>query len=154
MDEPLAELLVDDQRGNCVEDITGISREDAEQIAAELAARYWPPNAAWLPCSSRPTRRTSDEHGIRGRPGRPLYGLLILVEDRMGPERARETHHFIEVDEHALAREEIAGVLGQVRAAITEQERDDMLTLARLMTVDDFVSDALESCPRARGRPV
>jgi hypothetical protein len=41
-----------------------------------------------------------------------LYGLLILVEDRMGSERAREAHHFIEVDEYALALEEIAGVLG------------------------------------------
>jgi hypothetical protein len=78
-----------------------------------------------------------------------LYGLLILVEDRLGSERAREAHHFIEVDEYALALEEIAGVLGHVRAAITDQERDDMLALARQMTVQDFVSHALESCPRA-----
>jgi hypothetical protein len=83
-----------------------------------------------------------------------LYGLLILVEDRMGPgRRATDAHHFIEVDEYALALEEIAGVLGLVRAAITDEERDDMLALARRMTVDDFVSRALESCPRARGRP-
>ena len=82
-----------------------------------------------------------------------LYGLLILVEDRMGSERAREAHHFIEVDEYALALEEIAGVLGHVRVAITDQERDDMLALARRMRVNDFVSHALESCPRASGRP-
>jgi hypothetical protein len=78
-----------------------------------------------------------------------LYGLLILVEDRLGPERAREAHHFIEVDEYALALEEIAGVLGQARAAITDRERCDMLALARQMRVDEFVSGALESCPRA-----
>jgi hypothetical protein len=42
-------MLVDDQRGNCTEDIAEISREEAEQIAAELAARYWPPDAARLP---------------------------------------------------------------------------------------------------------
>jgi len=78
-----------------------------------------------------------------------LYGLLILVQDRLGSGRARETHHFIKVDEYALALEEIAGVLGQVRAAITDRERDDMLALARRMTVQDFVSRALESCPRA-----
>ena len=78
-----------------------------------------------------------------------LYGLLILVEDRLGPERAREAHHFIEVDEYALALEEIAGVLGQVRAAISGREREDMLALARRMTMQDFVSHALESCPRA-----
>ena len=78
-----------------------------------------------------------------------LYGLLILVEDRMGHERATEAHHFIEVDEYALALEEIAGVLGHVRAAITDHERDGMLALARQMTVHDFVFRALESCPRA-----
>ena len=42
-------MLVDDQRGSCSEDITEISREEAEQIAAELAPRYWPPDAARLP---------------------------------------------------------------------------------------------------------
>jgi hypothetical protein len=78
-----------------------------------------------------------------------LYGLLILVEDRLGSERAREVHHFIEVDEYALALEEIAGVLGHVRAAITDRERDDMLALARWIKVTDFVSRELESCPRA-----
>ena len=82
-----------------------------------------------------------------------LYGLLILVEDRMGPGQATEAHHFIEVDEYALALEEIAGVLGLMRAALTDQERDDMLALARRMTVDEFVSRALESCPRAHCRP-
>ena len=47
----------------------------------------------------------------------------------------------------ALALEEIAGVLGLVQAAITDQERDDMLALARRMKMDDIVSHALESCP-------
>ncbi len=42
-------MLVDDQRGNCIEDIAEISREEAERIAAELAARYWPPDASRLP---------------------------------------------------------------------------------------------------------
>ena len=82
-----------------------------------------------------------------------LYGLLILVEDRMGPGRATGSAPFHRGGRVRLALEEIAGVLGLVRAAITDQERDDMLALARRMTVDDFVSRALESCPRARGRP-
>ena len=42
-------LLVDDRRGNCIEDIAEISRAEAEQIAAGLAARSWPPDAARLP---------------------------------------------------------------------------------------------------------
>jgi hypothetical protein len=39
-----------------------------------------------------------------------LHALLILVQDRLGSERAREAHHLIEMDEYALALEEIAGV--------------------------------------------
>jgi hypothetical protein len=38
-------------------------------------------------------------------------------------------------------------VLGLARAAITGQERDDMLALARRMKMGDSVSHALESCP-------
>lgn len=48
-----------------------------------------------------------------------------------GPERAREVHHYIEVDECALAMEAIADLLGYVRGAITDRDRDDMLALAR-----------------------
>jgi len=75
-----------------------------------------------------------------------LYGVLIAVEDRLGSERAAEAHHDIEVGEYGLALDEIAGVLGLVQAAITGQERDDMLALARQMTMDDIVSHALQSC--------
>ena len=42
-------MLVDDRRGNCEWDITRISRQQAEQIAAGLAARHWPADAARLP---------------------------------------------------------------------------------------------------------
>lgn len=53
------------------------------------------------------------------------------------------------MDEYALALEEIAGVLGQVQAAITDRERVGMLALARQMTVHDVVAGVLECCPRA-----
>jgi hypothetical protein len=76
-----------------------------------------------------------------------LYGVLIAVGDRLGSERAGEAHHYIEVGEYGLALDEIAGVLGLVQAAITSQEREDMLALARRMKMDDSVSHALESCP-------
>jgi hypothetical protein len=42
-------MLVDDRRGNCDWDIARISRRDAGQIAAALAARDWPDDAARLP---------------------------------------------------------------------------------------------------------
>jgi hypothetical protein len=40
-----------------------------------------------------------------------LYGLLISLDDRIGPEQARLLHHFIEADEYGLALEEIADML-------------------------------------------
>jgi hypothetical protein len=50
-------MLIDDQRGNCVFDITPVTRQEAGQIAAGLAARDWPPDASGCPGSPRPTRR-------------------------------------------------------------------------------------------------
>jgi len=47
-------MLIDDQRGNCVFDITPVTREKARQIAAGLAARDWPPDAAALPWVASP----------------------------------------------------------------------------------------------------
>jgi hypothetical protein len=58
-------------------------------------------------------------------------------------------HHFIEVGEYGLALEEIAGVLAQARAPVTDQERASMLVLAETMEMDDLVPHALGFCPRA-----
>jgi hypothetical protein len=40
-----------------------------------------------------------------------LYGLVIVLEDRLSGEQAQLFHHFIEVGEYGLALEEIAGAL-------------------------------------------
>ena len=79
-----------------------------------------------------------------------LYGLVIMLEDRLGGEQAQLFHHFIEVGEYGLALEEIAGALAQDTIAITDQERGDMLALARQMKMDDLVPHALGFCPQAR----
>ena len=42
-------MLIDDGRGRCTEGIAGIGRRGAGQIAAGLAARRWPADAARLP---------------------------------------------------------------------------------------------------------
>jgi len=60
-----------------------------------------------------------------------LYDLVIVLEDRLGAGQAQLFHHFIEVGEYGLALEEIAGALAQDKIAITDQERGDMLALAR-----------------------
>jgi hypothetical protein len=41
--------LVEEAHGGADEDITEISRAEADQITARLAARHWPPDAARLP---------------------------------------------------------------------------------------------------------
>jgi hypothetical protein len=55
-------MLVKEARGGADADIAEISRAEAEQIAAVLAARNWPPDAAGLPgrrapiCNDIPAR--------------------------------------------------------------------------------------------------
>jgi len=66
-----------------------------------------------------------------------LYGLVQWL------------HHVTEVGEYGLALEDMAAMLTHVQIAITDQERDDMLALARQMEIDNRVSDALRSCPHA-----
>jgi hypothetical protein len=78
-----------------------------------------------------------------------LYGLLVSLDDRLGREEARQLYHFIEVGEYGAALEEIAGALRRDKTPITDRERSDVLALTRTMGMDDLVSHALESCPRA-----
>ncbi len=79
-----------------------------------------------------------------------LYGLLIGLEDRLGREQAQLLYHFVEVGEYDLALEEIARTLAQDKIAITDQERADMLALAKRMNLEGgLVPDALAGCPRA-----
>jgi len=42
-------VLAEEARGECDHDLTQIGQGDAERIAASLAGRYWPPDAAQLP---------------------------------------------------------------------------------------------------------
>ena len=42
-------LLAEDARGELGTHIAAISQQEAERIAASLATRYWPPDAAQLP---------------------------------------------------------------------------------------------------------
>jgi hypothetical protein len=71
-------------------------------------------------------------------PAGRLYGLLIMLEHRMGGKQAGLLHHFIEAGEYGPALEGICGALAQDTVAVTDQERTAMLGLARQMTVDDL----------------
>lgn len=57
-----------------------------------------------------------------------------------------------EAGEYGLALEDMAGILAHGKTAITGQERDDMLGLARRVKMEEdksSVSRALAACPRA-----
>jgi hypothetical protein len=47
-------MLVEEARASCDYDLTPISRDQAESVAAGLAAPHWPPDAARLPWISCP----------------------------------------------------------------------------------------------------
>ena len=78
-----------------------------------------------------------------------LFSLLIAVEDRLGRDQARWVHHVIDVDEYGLALEDMAGILAQAKAPVTDQERAGMLGLARRMQMGDLVPRVLQCCPPA-----
>ena len=42
-------MLAEEQRDGSTHDVVAINRDDAEQLAAHLAIRYWTPEAAQLP---------------------------------------------------------------------------------------------------------
>ena len=77
-----------------------------------------------------------------------LFSVLIAVEDRLGPEQAQWVHHVIDVGEYGLALEDMAGILACAGAPVTDQERADMLGLARTMQMDELAS-RIRQCPRA-----
>ena len=77
-----------------------------------------------------------------------LFSLLITVEDRLGREQAQWVHHVIDVDEYGLALEDMVGILAHAKAPVTDQERADMLGLARKMRMDELVPRILQ-CPSA-----
>ena len=78
-----------------------------------------------------------------------LYGLVIRLSDRMPADRAGWVHHVTETGEYALALEDLAAILAHGKIAITDQERADMLTLGREMTLRHDLVDVLGACPRA-----
>ena len=80
-----------------------------------------------------------------------LYGLVIRLSDRIPADRAGWVHHVTEVGEYELALEDLAAILAHGKTAITDQERADMLTLGRRMTLRHDLAGVLGACPRAGG---
>ncbi len=68
-----------------------------------------------------------------------LYGLVIIFSDRLPADQAQWLHHGIDVGEYGLALEDLAAMLAYGKIAIIDQERRDMLALARQMKMDILV---------------
>jgi hypothetical protein len=144
-------LLVEIASGGSVtEDLVPVSHDEAAQIAVGLAVRYWPADAARLPwvASAYPGQGPAMTPGyyedLQGR----LLGLLIVLDSRMKAKEAQQIHEFVAAGEYELALEELTGYLALAGTPITDQERGDMLALARTMQMDDNVPRTVAFCPR------
>ena len=65
-----------------------------------------------------------------------LYGLVISFSDRLPADQAQWLHHVVEVGEYGLALEDLAAMLAYDNIAISDQERGDIVALARQMGMD------------------
>jgi hypothetical protein len=130
------------------------------QSAAATATPYRPDQTAQLPRSRAGTTASTGNHGrypelhasdparyedLQGR----LSGLLIRLDDRFEDWDKRLLHEFIDAGEFGLALEQMADLLAEVEAPLTENERHDMLTLVQIMEMGDHVPRVLAFCPPA-----
>jgi hypothetical protein len=65
-----------------------------------------------------------------------LYGLVTIFSDRLPADQAQWLHHVVEVGEYGLALEDLAAMLAYDKIAVTDQERGDIVALARWMGMD------------------
>jgi hypothetical protein len=65
-----------------------------------------------------------------------LYGLMIIISDRLPADQAEWLHHVVEVGEYDLALGDLVGMLAYDKITITNQERGDIAALARQMKMD------------------
>ena len=65
-----------------------------------------------------------------------LYGLVIIFSDRLPVDQVQWLHHVVEVGEYGLALEDLAAMLAYDKIAVTDQERGDIVALARQMGMD------------------
>ena len=65
-----------------------------------------------------------------------LYGLVIIFSDRLAADQVQWLHHVVDVGEYGLALEDLAAMLACNKVAVTDQERGDIVALARQMGMD------------------
>lgn len=81
---------------------------------------------------------------------RQLLGLVIRLGNRIGDRDKQLLDEFIGAGEFGLALEQMADLLAEATAALTQDERGDLLALARAMAMGDRLARALRFCPPLR----
>jgi hypothetical protein len=76
-----------------------------------------------------------------------LRGLLARLSDRLSDKDLTLIAEFIDVNELALALEQMADVLSEDEQPLTSDERSDMLVLVERMQMGGRVPHALTLCP-------
>ncbi|MFC0628040.1 hypothetical protein [Kribbella deserti] len=76
-----------------------------------------------------------------------LQGLLIRLDDRLGPRDQSRVLTYIEANELALALNHLAVTLAQANHRLALDERADLLALATTMGTTHRVSPLLDACP-------
>jgi hypothetical protein len=87
----------------------------------------------------RPLGRASTTGLTAGILAGRLYGLVISFSDRPPADQARWLYHVVEAGEYGLALEDLAAMLAHDRIVVTDQERGDIVALARQIGMDLLV---------------
>jgi hypothetical protein len=78
-----------------------------------------------------------------------LQGLAIWVEERLSSVDLAQVHEFIDVGEYGLTLEFLADAVAEQGMAVPNDERRDMLVVARVMEMEDDVAALLDAQPPA-----
>jgi hypothetical protein len=62
--------------------------------------------------------------------------LVVSLSDRLPADQAQWLHHVVDVGEYGLALDDLAAMLAYDKIAVTDEERSDMVALARQMQMD------------------
>lgn len=76
-----------------------------------------------------------------------LRGLVIRLDDRLTESDTTLIMEYIDANELGLALEQMADVLSEDEHPLSQDERADMLRLAKRMQMGDRVPSTLELCP-------
>jgi hypothetical protein len=76
-----------------------------------------------------------------------LMGALITLEDRLPPPDRRVVAEYLDYAEYGLALEHLAWATSEAKIPIRADEREQMLSIARVMGIESSVAATLGGKP-------